>query len=86
MAEATMGDDPDKPLSSVSTHPSVLVRLRDVYAHVENWAARHPEIARFIAADLKSSLSTAERVNEAGGAEPVGDVQVPDEPETEPAS
>lgn len=68
MAAATMGDDPDSPISSDTVHEGVLVRLRDVYMHVENWAARHPEIARFLAADLKSSLSTSERINDAGSA------------------
>lgn len=73
MAEATMGDNPDAPVSSVHVHEGVLVRLKDVFAHIENWAARHPELARFIAADLKSSISTAERVNDQGGAAPAGD-------------
>lgn len=74
MAEATMGDT-GEPISSTTAHPSVLVRLRDVYAIVENWAARHPEIGRFIAAGLKSDMSTAERVNEQGGVAPVGETQ-----------
>jgi hypothetical protein len=77
MAEATMGDT-GEPISSTTAHPSALVRLRDVYAIVENWAARHPAIERFVAAGLKSDLSTAERVNEGGGVAPVGETQAQD--------
>jgi hypothetical protein len=87
MAEATMGDTGD-PISSLAVHPSTLVRLKDIYEAVENWAARHPEIARFLAADLKSSISVAERVNEQGGAAPVGasaqDAQAEPEPGSQP--
>jgi hypothetical protein len=72
MAEATMGDNPEAPVSSLAVHESTLVRLRDVYEHIENWAARHPELARFLAAELKSNIGTAERVNDQGGAAPVG--------------
>jgi hypothetical protein len=79
MAEATMGDT-GEPISSTTAHPSVLVRLRDVYAIVENWAARHPAIERFVAAGLKSDLSTAERVNEGGGVAPVGESAHEDQP------
>jgi hypothetical protein len=85
MAEATMGDNPDAPISSTTAHPSVLVRLRDVYAIVENWAARHPMIERFVAAGLKSDLSTAERVNDQGGVAPVGTQSTDDVPEDQPA-
>lgn len=78
VAEATATDpaDPvsaDNPLSSVTVHEGVLVRLRDVYAHIENWAARHPEISRLIGYDLKSALGTVERVGPNGEAAPVGD-------------
>lgn len=49
-------------LSAVDVHPSVLVRLADVLAVVENWFARHPEVDRGSAADLKSSAGTIERL------------------------
>jgi hypothetical protein len=73
MAEATAGEDN---LSSVTVHPGVLVRLADVYAHVENWFARHPEVSRVLGAELKSAIGTAERVNSGGGYAPVGNVPV----------
>lgn len=90
VADATAGDDPANPLSSVTVHPGVLVRLADVLAHVENWAARHPEIERFLAFELKSNIASAERLNDIGGAAPAGDTQeqVTDtapEPAPEPA-
>lgn len=42
------------------THESVLVRFKDVLAHVENFLARHPEVRGF-EADLKSGLATIEK-------------------------
>jgi hypothetical protein len=47
-------------LTADGTHPSVLVRLRDVVAHVENFFARHPEL-RALESDLKSGVATIER-------------------------
>ena len=71
MAEATSGGQAE--LSSVTVHQGVLVRLADVFAHVENWFARNPQVSRELGADLKSGLGTLERLNNVGGAAPVGD-------------
>jgi hypothetical protein len=71
MAEATSGGDPA--LSSVTVHPGILVRLRDIYAIVENWFARNPAISRELGADLKGAVGNAERLNDVAGAAPVGD-------------
>ena len=63
MAEATAGE---AGISSVTTHPGVLVRLRDVHAAVENFFARHPVLARELGIDLKSALDALERPSDPG--------------------
>jgi len=55
--------DPSQPggvITADNVHPSVLVRLRDVLAHVEHFAARHPHLKGLFEADLKSALATIE--------------------------
>jgi hypothetical protein len=47
-------------VTAAGTHPRVMVRLRDVLAHVENFLARHPEL-RVLEADLKSGIATIEQ-------------------------
>lgn len=45
-------------------HPNVLVRLRDVFLHLENFLARNPGLEAAAGADLRSGLNTLERVND----------------------
>lgn len=79
--EAPAGDgtgsapQPGGVVTAEATHPSVLVRLRDVIAHVENFLARHPELRALGESDLKSGLATIER-HSAGTApaQPAGNV------------
>jgi hypothetical protein len=57
-------------ITAAGTHGSVMVRLHDVLAHVENFLARHPEL-RALESDLKSGIATIER--HGGPAAPVSD-------------
>jgi hypothetical protein len=50
-------------ITASGTHPRVLVALRDVLAHVENFFARNPHLRGQHEADLKSALNTLERRN-----------------------
>jgi hypothetical protein len=66
VAPVTTAPVPDAPpqetgvVTAASAHPSVMVRFRDVLAHIENFLARHPEL-RGLEADLKSGLATIEQ-------------------------
>jgi hypothetical protein len=59
MAEATAGDSN---VTSHGTAASETVRLSDVLAHIENFFARHATLPRELATDLKSGLTTLERL------------------------
>lgn len=60
----------DEPVDAAAIHPSILVRLADVVRHVENFLARHPQLAAEAGADLSSGVKTIERVNQAPGSSP----------------
>lgn len=67
-ADPQAGDAPDPAdsqpggvVTADGTHPSVLVRFRDVLAHVENFIARHPELRALLESDFKSGLATIEK-------------------------
>lgn len=63
--ESIAGDAP--------AHPTVLVRLADVLAHLENFLARHPELEAAAGADLRSGVSALERVNDPAAAQAARD-------------
>jgi len=59
-ADAAAPDQPGGVITADNVHPGVLVRLRDVLAHVENFLARHPHLKAIGESDLKSALATLE--------------------------
>lgn len=79
-AEASSGPPPAAPDGQ-----TFLVRLEDVLAHVRNWFARHPEVAREAETELSSAITTSERLDAGGGAAPVGD-RPPTSPEPAPSA